>query len=155
MQGKQRYCGQFQRECLNPRFQLEEWKGCLIQKNPKQTFHLGPVTWKVRRRNAWRGSANLQTNRHNNYTKSQLHVLTTINSKKKDLLDNGQKYALKLSSVELENLMFYCPENKLVRAVTKWTKDSNKHLALLISYIHHTCEFKQYCYVGHTTQQCR
>ena len=24
----------------------------------------------------------------------------------------------------------------------------------LISYIHHTCEYKQYCYVGNTAKQC-
>ena len=45
--------------------------------------------------------------------------------------------------------------NKLARAITKWTKASNKHLERFISYIHHTCEFKQFCHVGHTAQQCR
>ena len=45
--------------------------------------------------------------------------------------------------------------NKLARAVTKWTKACDKRLARLISYIHHTCEFRQYCYVGNTAQQCR
>ena len=39
-------------------------------------------------------------------------------------------------------------ENKLVRAITKWTKACGKHLVRLIAYIHHTCEYKQYCYVG-------
>ena len=33
--------------------------------------------------------------------------------------------------------------NKLARAVTKWTKACGKRLARLISYIHHTCEFRQ------------
>ena len=42
--------------------------------------------------------------------------------------------------------------NKLARAVTKWTKACEKRLARLISYIHHICEFRQYCYVGkHST----
>ena len=41
--------------------------------------------------------------------------------------------------------------NKLARAVTKWTKACDP----LISYIQHTCEFEQYCYVGNTAQQCR
>ena len=45
--------------------------------------------------------------------------------------------------------------NKLARAVTKWTEACDKCLARLISYIHHTCEYRQYCYVGNTTQQCR
>ena len=30
-----------------------------------------------------------------------------------------------------------------------------KRLNRLISYIHHTCEYKQYCYVGSTAKQCR
>ena len=45
--------------------------------------------------------------------------------------------------------------NKLARAVTKWTKSWEKRLARLISYIHHTCEYRQYCYVENTAQQCR
>ena len=45
--------------------------------------------------------------------------------------------------------------NKLARAVAKWTKARNKRLARLISYIHHTSEYLQYCYVGNTAQQCR
>ena len=30
-----------------------------------------------------------------------------------------------------------------------------KRLARLISYLHHTCEYRQYCYVGNTAQQFR
>ena len=45
--------------------------------------------------------------------------------------------------------------NKLARAVTKWTKACDKRLARLISYIHHTCEYQQYCHVGNTAKQCR
>ena len=45
--------------------------------------------------------------------------------------------------------------NKLARAVTKWTKACDKRLARLISYIHHTYEFRQCSYVGNTAQQCR
>ena len=45
--------------------------------------------------------------------------------------------------------------NKLARAVTKWSKACGKRLARLISYIHHTCEYRQYCYVGNTAQHCR
>ena len=37
--------------------------------------------------------------------------------------------------------------NKLARAVTTWTKACDKRLSRLISYIHHTCEYKQYCHV--------
>ena len=42
--------------------------------------------------------------------------------------------------------------NKLARAVTEWTKACDKRVARLISCIHHTCEFKQYCRVGNAQQ---
>ena len=45
--------------------------------------------------------------------------------------------------------------NKLARSITKWTKACDKRLNRLISYIHHTCEYKQCCYVGNTAKQCR
>ena len=45
--------------------------------------------------------------------------------------------------------------NRLARSVTKWTKACDKRLSRLISYIHHTCEYKQYCHVGNTATQCR
>ena len=45
--------------------------------------------------------------------------------------------------------------NKLARTITKWTKACDKRLCRLISYIHHTSEYRQYCYVGNTAQQCR
>ena len=45
--------------------------------------------------------------------------------------------------------------NKLARSITKWTKACDKRLNRLISYIHHTCEYKQYCHVGTTAKQCR
>ena len=45
--------------------------------------------------------------------------------------------------------------NKLARSITKWTKACDKRKSRLISHIHHTCEDKQYCYVGTTAKQCR
>ena len=48
-----------------------------------------------------------------------------------------------------------CSVNKLARSITKWTKACDKRLNRLISYIHHTCEYIQYCYVGNTAKQCR
>ena len=44
---------------------------------------------------------------------------------------------------------------KLARSITKWTKACDKRLNRLISYIHHTCEYNQYCHVGNTAKQCR
>ena len=45
--------------------------------------------------------------------------------------------------------------NKLARSITKYTQASDKRLKRLISYIHHTCEYKQYCYVGNTAAKQR
>ena len=45
--------------------------------------------------------------------------------------------------------------NKLARSNTKWTKACDKRLYRSISYIHHTCEYKQFCNVGNTAKQCR
>ena len=45
--------------------------------------------------------------------------------------------------------------NKFARSITKWTKACDKRLNRLISYIHHTCEYKQYCEVGNTAKPCR
>ena len=45
--------------------------------------------------------------------------------------------------------------NKLARSTTKWAKACDKRLKRLISYIHHTSENKQHCYVGTTAKQCR
>ena len=45
--------------------------------------------------------------------------------------------------------------NKLARSITKWTKACDKRLNRLISFIYHTCEYKQSCPVGNTARQCR
>ena len=45
--------------------------------------------------------------------------------------------------------------NKLARSITKWTKACDKRLNRLISDIHHTSEYKQYCHVENTAKQCR
>ena len=44
---------------------------------------------------------------------------------------------------------------KLARSITKWTKACDKRLNRLISYFHHTREYRQYCHVGSTAKQCR
>ena len=45
--------------------------------------------------------------------------------------------------------------NKLALSITKWAKSCDKRLSRLISYIHHTSEYKQHCRVGNIAQQCR
>ena len=45
--------------------------------------------------------------------------------------------------------------DKLARSTTKCSKACDKRLNRLISYIHHTCAYKQYCHVGNSAKQCR
>ena len=45
--------------------------------------------------------------------------------------------------------------NKFARSITKWNEACDKRLYRLISYIHHTCEYRQYCHMGNTANQCR
>ena len=42
--------------------------------------------------------------------------------------------------------------NKLARSVTKWTQACDRRLARLISCIHFTSDYRQYCHVGNAAQ---
>ena len=78
------------------------------------------------RRNVWSDIVNWQIKRFSNSTKYLPHASMTTTLKR-----------------------------KITRWITKWTKACDKRLNRLISYIHHTCEYQQYCYVGNTAKQCR
>ena len=45
--------------------------------------------------------------------------------------------------------------NKLARSVTKWNQACDRRLARLISHIHYTSDYRQYCHVGKGAQRCR
>ena len=49
---------------------------------------------------------------------------------------------LHLASIGRPDVLW--PVNKLARSITKWTKACDKRLNRLMSYIHHTCERRQY-----------
>ena len=82
---------------------------------------------------------------------------------KKEDLKSGGELSLVCSQIVLKCLYLarigrheiLWSVNKLARSITKWTKACDKRLSRLISYIHHTCEYRQYCYVGNTAKQCR
>ena len=149
--------------CLNRGSPQEQKKSYLVQGDLTQTSLHGPIIWKVMQKNVWSDIASWRTKQPSNFTKSQLHALMTINSKKKTwgLLENCQKYALNFHEMHVFGTHWWTDilwsVNKLARAVTKWTRDCDKRLARLISYvyIHHTSQFKQYCHVGNTAQKCR
>ena len=51
--------------------------------------------------------------------------------------------------------VFLWSVNQLARSITKSTGACDKRLNRLISKIHHTCEYRQYCHVGNTAKQFR
>ena len=59
------------------------------------------------------------------------------------------------SQPESQLYIFEGSEAAITRSITKWTKACDKRLNRLISHIHHTCDYKQYCHVGNTAKQCR
>ena len=166
MSNKQRYCGQLQKTCSNPGFLLELWKNFqkpAFQGNLMRTLFLrGPVIWKVMQRSAWKDFANWQTKQLTSYTKSQTPCFDDHQFEGED---NGSVGELSTVCSQIVVKCLYLnrigrPDilwsvDKLARAVRKWTKACDKRLARLISYIHHTCELRPYCYVGNTAQQCR
>ena len=84
---------------------------------------------------------------------------STSKKKKQNLLESCQMYALiflnclYLARIGRPDILWSV--SKLARCITKWTKACDKRLNRLISYIHHTSEYKQYCHVGNPAKQCR
>ena len=105
------------------------------------------MKWKVTRRNVWIDIVSYQTRRLNNSTNCLLPPSMTT---------YALKFVLKclyLARIGRPDILWSV--SKLARSITKWTKAWDKRLNRLISYIHHTCEYKQYCYVGNTAKQCK
>ena len=112
----------------------------------------GPTTWKDMRRNSLNGTANWQTKQLSNCSRSPHHALTTISSKNMETVGEVSKMCsqivlkcLHLARIGRPDILWSV--NKLTRAVTKWTRACAKRLALLISHIHNTSDFWQYCHV--------
>ena len=113
-------------------------------------------------RNVWSDIVSWQIRRLHSSTKYLLPALMTTTLKKKKMKSVGElsqvcsRIVLKclyLARIGRPDILWSV--NKLARSITKWTKACDKRLNRLISYIHHTCEYKQYCYVGNTAKQCR
>ena len=73
-----------------------------------------------------------------------------------DEQESCQKFALKivlkfLYLARIGRADILLTVNKLVRATTKKTRACDKRLARLISCIHNTSTFRQYCHVGNNT----
>ena len=107
------------------------------------------------------------TSSHQNWPTRQLYKVSTLciddhHFKEEELKSVGELWkvcsqivlkCLYLSRIGPLDILWSV--NKLARSVTKWTKACDKRLSRLISYIHHTCDYKQYCRMGNTAKQCR
>ena len=148
--------------CLNPGSPQELKKSYLVQRNLAQTFHHGPMIWKVMQRKVWCDIANWRTEQLNNYTKYQRHALTTINLKKKKW-DLFWRFVNMWLSNWSEMLVFGTNWNAwysmVCEQICTWCHQMNQSLWQTFStfalFLHHTSEFKQSCLVGNTAQQCR
>ena len=102
-----------------------------------------------------------------NKTTQQLHKVSTPCIDDHHFKEEELKYVGELSQV-CSQIVLKClylarigrpsilwSVTKLARSITKWTTACDKRLSRLISYVHHTCAYKQYCYVGNTAKQCR
>ena len=118
----------------------------------QKSYLLGPTTWKVMQRNLWKDIANLRIKRLNSSsTKSQHHddhhVKEEENGSLGELSTVCSQIVLKcLYLVRIGRPDILWSVFKLARAVTKWTEACDKRLARLTSHIHHTREYRQYCY---------
>ena len=146
---------------MNPVFKLEQLRNYQDGTYFAQKLQLGPTTWKDMLENAWNGIANWKTRRQSKYTRF-LVLAWTITKSKKDWRTkvNCQKFAptLHLNCLYLERIGrpdILWSVNKLARLVTKWTQACDRRLARLISYIHLTSDYRQFCYVGDAAQHCR
>ena len=141
MRHEQRYCWQLQNHV---------WIHNLPQKHPKdyqawkhRRFPRGPTTWKVMPKSVERYCevANITT-----YccTKYPLLVLRRIEIRWR-MSDVCSQIVLKcLCLARIGSRDILCSINKLARAITKWTRASDKRLARFISYIHFTSGYRQY-----------
>ena len=146
--------------CLNPEFLQEQLRNFHARKI--WVSLRGLVTWKVMPRNGWKDIVSWRTKRLNNSTKYQFHALMTTTFKEEELKCVGELSKV-CSQVVLKGLYLarigrpdnLWSVNKLARSSTKWTKACDKRLFRMISYFHHTNDYKQYCHVGNSAKQCR
>ena len=143
--------------CLNPEFPQEQLKNTMLGKSVYFFVVLRHHAKKCVERYCELA----------NRTTQQLYKVSTPCIDDHHFKEEELKYVWELSKVRSQ-IVLKClhlartlkPDilwsvNKLARSITKWTKACDKRLSRLISYIHHTCEYKQYCHVGNTAKQCR
>ena len=142
---------------LNPGMSAGGIENYSIQRKLRQTFLM--VLWHGRSRKEVRGQI-LRTSEQNDSTITQsrnsMYWRPSIQEETGsfgDLTKMCAQIVLKcLYLGELVDLILIWSVHKLARPITKWTRECDRNLARLISYIQHTSKFKQCCLVGNTAQ---
>ena len=124
-------------------------------------FLHGLMIWRVMQRNVWNDIVSQQTGRLNNSTNYSSRCIDDHHFKEET--KSVGELSKVCSQIVLKCLYLACigrlevlwSVNKFARSITKWTKACDKRLNRWISYIHHTCDYEQYCHVGNTAKQCR
>ena len=110
-------------------------------------------------RNVWNDTKSWQIRRLNNSTKYPTPCFDDHHFKEEDLKFMGElskvcsqvvMKCLYLARIGRPDILWSV--NKLARSITKGTKACDKRLSRMISYFHHTSEYK---HVGKTAKQCR
>ena len=144
--------------CLNREFPRVKLKNFHTRKI-FESLH-GLILWKVMPRNVWSDIVSWQKKTTQQLYKVSTPCIDDHHFKEEEMKSVGelsQVHALKLFWNGyiwhvLDDLIFYVQWTQFARSITKWTKACDKRLNRLISDIHHTCEYKQYCYVGNTAK---
>ena len=131
-------------------------------KNLTQKPWRGPPTRKDLLKSVWKDTTNWGSKKTKQLHKVSTPCLDDYQIKKEALEAVGESSKICPQIV----LQFLClarigrPDilwsaNELARSVTKRTQACDRRLARLISHIHHTSDYRQYCHVGNTSQHCR
>ena len=167
------YLGCTQRQCEISKDIVDNYRTMFESRFPRERIEKLPFTQNLRI-SSWSydmaGHAKKCVERYcdlANKTTQQLYKVSTpciddhhLKWKNWNLLENCNVYALKwfwnaYIWHELDGPIFYGQWISLHDQSQKWTKACDKRLNRLISYDHHTSEYKQYCHVGNTAKQCR
>ena len=156
---KQRYCRQLQNHVWIQNFPRSNWKITMLGKSPYFFVVLrygrscdkmcGAIFW-VRKQD---DSTTLQSI-------NSMHWWPSFQRRSSEILGELSKVCCQIVLKYLYLTRIGRPDirwsvNKLARSIAKWTNACGKRKSRMISYIHHTCEFKQYCQVWNTAKQCR
>ena len=147
------------KRCSSHVFLLKVQHNFLDVKNLMQKPLHGPTIWKDMLKKCVERQCELAKKKAEQHKKVSSLCMDDHSCKKEELEPVGEPLRSSITD-GLEMLLsgtigrpdILWSVNKLTRSVTKWTQACDRQLARLISYIHHTSAYRQYCHVGNTAQ---